>query len=165
MRTPEESIRRLIFECAEMLDSANYDGLGQLFARATVHVTGVNAPIKGSDDICDFFDGMNHRDSDGSPGTRFLTSNTIVDFSDDERSARSRSYFVCFQGSKSHLAPIAAGRYHDQFSRAAGGWDFTERRVVLDLFGQMDDHVRYNPGTSTVDAAKVIATAREAQRK
>lgn len=160
MRTTEESIRRLMYTYAELLDAADYEGLGHLFRHATVHVSGVSAPISGHDDIRDFYDGMNHLDDKGSPGTRFMTTNTVIDVDDDERSAVARSYFVCLQGGQATLAPIAAGRYHDRFDVRDGEWTFSERRIVLDLFGNMDHHVRFNPGTSTVDPSAVIATAR-----
>jgi len=164
MRTHEESIRRLIYTYAELLDAADYEGMGELFQYATVHVSGVSAPVTGREDIRDFFDGMNHLDDNGSPGTRFMTSNTIVDVSEDGQSAKARSYFQCLQASSGvPLAPIAAGRYHDQFAKRDGEWTFTERRITLDLFGDMGHHVRFNPGTDTVDPAEVVASARAAK--
>jgi DNA-binding PadR family transcriptional regulator len=40
------------------------------------------------------------------------------------------------------LQPIAAGRYHDQFEWRAQRWRFAERRVHVDLVGDVSRHLR-----------------------
>jgi hypothetical protein len=49
------------------------------------------------------------------------------------------------------LEPIIAGRYHDTFVRShgeAGGegqWEFRDRLIYSDLFGNLSRHLRANP--------------------
>jgi len=40
------------------------------------------------------------------------------------------------------LQPVLAGRYHDGFRRVGGAWRFAERRIHLDLVGDVSQHVR-----------------------
>jgi hypothetical protein len=40
------------------------------------------------------------------------------------------------------LQPIAGGRYHDRFERRDGQWRFAERRVRIDLVGDVSGHLR-----------------------
>jgi hypothetical protein len=40
------------------------------------------------------------------------------------------------------LQPIAAGRYNDRFERHGGRWRFTQRRVHVDLVGDVSRHLR-----------------------
>ena len=39
------------------------------------------------------------------------------------------------------LQPIVAGRYEDRFERAAGGWQFAERRMFVELVGDVSRHL------------------------
>ena len=58
--------------------------------------------------------------------------------------AVSRSYFTALQAlSDLALQPIASGRYHDRFERHDGHWRFAERRVHVDLAGDMSHHLRH----------------------
>jgi hypothetical protein len=40
------------------------------------------------------------------------------------------------------LQPVASGRYHDRFERRDGQWRFAERRVHVDLVGDVSRHLR-----------------------
>ncbi|MFI9306928.1 nuclear transport factor 2 family protein [Streptomyces triculaminicus] len=39
--------------------------------------------------------------------------------------------------------PIAGGRYHDRFERHDGQWRFVERRVRINLVGDVSRHLRH----------------------
>ena len=66
---------------------------------------------------------------DGTPGTKHVTTNLILDIDDDRGTASARSYWTVLQAVPGlPLQPILAGRYHDRFERAPGaGWRFVER--------------------------------------
>ena len=38
--------------------------------------------------------------------------------------------------------PVLAGRYRDRFRRVAEMWQFAERRIHIDLVGEVGEHVR-----------------------
>ncbi len=40
------------------------------------------------------------------------------------------------------LQPIFAGRYHDRFTRVDGRWQWTQREVIGDLYGDVSQHRR-----------------------
>ena len=84
------------------------------------------------------------RYEDGTPRTKHLTTNVIVEIDDGGASASARSYFTVLQAVPGHLAlqPVVAGRYRDRFERAEGGWRFSGRHIVVDLVGDVSQHLR-----------------------
>jgi hypothetical protein len=43
------------------------------------------------------------------------------------------------------LQPIVAGRYLDRFARVDGAWRFAERRILVDLVGDLSRHLHKIP--------------------
>ncbi|NNL67167.1 MAG: SnoaL-like domain-containing protein [Myxococcales bacterium] len=83
---------------------------------------------------------------DGTPRTKHLTTNAIIEIDTAAGTARVRSYFTVIQGvAGTPLQPIVAGRYHDAFERAGDGWRFRERRIFVDLVGDLARHLRSLP--------------------
>jgi 3-phenylpropionate/cinnamic acid dioxygenase small subunit len=69
---------------------------------------------------------------DGTPRTRHVTSNIIIEVDEDAGTARSRAYYTVFQAALDFaLQPIACGRYRDRFERVDGKWYFAERSVQM----------------------------------
>jgi hypothetical protein len=67
----------------------------------------------------------------------------LVDTDDQAGTATARSYVTVFQARPGlTLQPIMSGRYHDRFQRRDGCWRFTERRVLIDLTGDLTGHLR-----------------------
>ena len=83
---------------------------------------------------------------DGSPRTKHVTTNLIVEVDEAAGTATARSYFTVLQATPAlPLQPILAGRYHDRFHRSRHGWRFTERLIHLDLIGELREHLRTPP--------------------
>jgi len=81
--------------------------------------------------------------ADGTPRTKHVTTNVIVEIDDAAGTATARSYFTVFQRTDAvPLQAIVAGRYHDRFARAGEGWRFTDRLIYMDLVGDLHDHLR-----------------------
>ena len=58
--------------------------------------------------------------------------------------AVSRAYFTVLQAVPGlALQPIVSGRYRDRFERRDGQWRFAERRVLIDLVGDVSRHLRH----------------------
>ena len=77
----------------------------------------------------------------GTPRTRHLCTNLIIEF-DDETHARTRTYFVVFQGTDTlPLQPIITGGYHDKLEKVDGDWRFTERRELVGETGDLSAHL------------------------
>ena len=79
---------------------------------------------------------------DGSPHTKHVTTNSIIEVDEDGATAASRSYYTVFQQVDDlPLQPIIAGRYHDTFQRIDGHWWFDTRVMIVDLVGDLSHHL------------------------
>jgi hypothetical protein len=69
-------------------------------------------------------------------------TNPIVEVDEDAGTGTARSYFTVLQQVDDlPLQPVIAGRYRDEFERADGGWRFTHRHMICDLFGDLSHHL------------------------
>ncbi|MEV0759014.1 nuclear transport factor 2 family protein [Nocardia sp. NPDC050435] len=84
--------------------------------------------------------------ADGTPKTKHVTTNVILEVDEEAGTARAQSYVTVLQAVEGlSLQPIVAGRYEDQFFRRGAEWRFAERRFHLDLLGDVRRHLR-RPG-------------------
>ena len=81
---------------------------------------------------------------DGSPRTRHLMDNLIIDVEAGADEATGRCYYTVLQGGEpgSPIAPILAGRYVDRYQRGSEGWHFADREFHIDLVGDLSRHFR-----------------------
>jgi len=138
------AITDLIYRYAEMIDSGDFDGLGELLGRAAFG--GPKTPtVSGAKNIAGLFGMTTKRFRDtGTPKTRHLVLNLIVEVAGD--AATARSTFCVVQATDAvALQPIVAGRYYDKFARDAGGWHFTERIADVEMVGDVSDHLLIDP--------------------
>jgi 3-phenylpropionate/cinnamic acid dioxygenase small subunit len=135
------AIENLIAAYAELVDDGDFAGLGALLADATF--IGGGAPVSGADAIEKMFGDTLIVYDDGTPRTRHVTSNIAIEVDESAGTAASRAYFTALQALPGlSLQPIASGRYHDRFERRDGRWRFAERRVHVDLVGDVSRHLR-----------------------
>jgi 3-phenylpropionate/cinnamic acid dioxygenase small subunit len=79
----------------------------------------------------------------GTPRTKHVTTNVIVEVDEEAGTAAARSYVTVFQARPGlALQAIMSGRYQDRFERRDGHWRFAERRVRIDLTGDLSGHLR-----------------------
>jgi 3-phenylpropionate/cinnamic acid dioxygenase small subunit len=137
------AIENLIARYAELVDGGDFAGLGALLAGATF--TGSGSPVSGADAIEEMFRRTLIVYGDGTPRTKHVTTNVIIEL--DEDTAAARSYVTVYQAlPELPLQPIAVGRYHDRFACDGTSWRFTERRVHIDLVGDVSRHLRAAAG-------------------
>jgi 3-phenylpropionate/cinnamic acid dioxygenase small subunit len=135
------AIENLIATYAELVDDGDFAGLGTLLADATF--TGSGAPVSSPDAIEKMFRGMLIVYDDGTPRTKHVTTNIVIEVDEEAGTAVSRAYFTVLQALPGlPLQPIASGRYRDRFERRDGQWRFAERRVRVDLVGDVSHHLR-----------------------
>ncbi|WP_223521616.1 nuclear transport factor 2 family protein [Pseudomonas sp. GL-B-19] len=79
----------------------------------------------------------------GTPRTRHLISNPIIDINETAGTATVRSCYTVLQATDTlPLQPIAAGRYVDEFERVDGVWRFSFRDYShLDMIGDLRWHL------------------------
>ncbi|HVO28062.1 MAG TPA: nuclear transport factor 2 family protein [Candidatus Margulisiibacteriota bacterium] len=142
MATDQDAIATLIYTYAERLDAGNLDGVAALFTHATLRSNLRPDVRRGSAEALETF-----RSSvalyDGSPCTKHVTTNVIIDVDTHQGTAAARSYFTVLQARPElALQVVIAGRYHDQFSRTDGLWHFTDRMILVDLVGDLRFHLK-----------------------
>jgi ketosteroid isomerase-like protein len=136
------AVPRLIALYAERIDAGDFAGVADLFGDATVTAEGNDAVQRGADEVRAMYEGWVRRYDDGTPRTKHVTTNLILDVDEDAGTATCRSYFTVLQQTDAlPLQPIIAGRYHDEFERADGTWRFTRRHMITDLVGDLGHHL------------------------
>jgi len=137
------AVAELVFTYAERIDAGDFDGLADLFADALVTAEG-GVAARGRDEVLAMYVGSTRRyPDDGTPKTKHVTTNLIIDADDDAGTATCRSYFTVMQAvpGSLDLQPVVAGRYRDQFSRVDGVWRFAARHMIVDLVGDLSRHL------------------------
>ncbi|MUL81270.1 MULTISPECIES: nuclear transport factor 2 family protein [unclassified Mycolicibacterium] len=133
-------ITELLYRYAELIDAGDFDGVGELLGRGSF------MGVAGASAIAKLFASTTRRfqDHGNTPRTRHLVLNPIVDV--DGGGATARSTFVVVQNTGTvPLQPIVVGRYFDAFGRDEHGWFFTERKVDVEMVGDVSDHLMIDP--------------------
>jgi SnoaL-like protein len=137
-----QQIRALLAVYSERMDVGDFDGVGALFAQATLRNSRDPEAIvaTGAADITALLR-RTIRLYDGLPLEQHVTANSIVDVDLDAGTATARSAYVVFMAAPNFpLQATGAGRYHDKFARDAGGWHFTDRLFIQELHGDLSAH-------------------------
>jgi ketosteroid isomerase-like protein len=142
MSDPAHAISNLVHRYAELIDLGDFDGVGELFANAVI-TTDLNDEVReGAAAAAEQFKDWTRRYPDGTPRTKHVTTNLIIEVAPDGRTATCRSYFMVFQQTDElSLQPIIGGRYHDELTVVDGEWSFTRRHYMSDLFGDLSAHL------------------------
>ncbi len=143
--TAGEAITKLIYTYAERIDAGDFAGVAELFAHATLTFEGFGDAVSGRDAIEALYTRSTRRFEDGTPRTKHVMTNVIVDLADDD-SASSRSYFTVLQAVPGVLAlqPVIAGRYRHTYERIEGGWRATTMHITIDLVGDLAHHMLFD---------------------
>lgn len=137
------AITDLIYRYAELIDAGDFDGLGRLLERATFG--GPRTPtVSGAKNIAGLFGVTTKKFADGTPRTRHLVLNPIVEVQGDIATARS-TFCVVQATDRIPLQPIVVGRYQDEFAREGAGWHFTARIADVEMVGDVSDHLLIDP--------------------
>ena len=147
---PWREIENLLHTYAERIDAGNLGGVADLFAHGRV-LASPDAPpeqaIEGRDRVLALYRGSARIYDDGSPHTKHVTTNSIIEVEDGANGASARSYYTVFQQLDDlPLQPIISGRYHDTFQRIEGRWWFDTRIIIVDLVGDLSRHLLYELG-------------------
>jgi 3-phenylpropionate/cinnamic acid dioxygenase small subunit len=139
-------ITELLYRYAELIDAGDFDGVGQLLARSTFGGP-ASGSVSGAENIAKLFVTTTRRylDHGNTPRTRHLVLNPIVELNGDGTAA-TRSTFCVLQDTETvPIQPIVVGRYYDRFGHDDGGWYFTERKVEIQMIGDVSAHLVVDP--------------------
>ncbi len=144
--TAAEAITKLIYTYAERIDDGNFAGVGELFAHATLTFEGFGDAVTGRDAIEALYTRSTRRYEDGTPRTKHVMTNVMVDVDDGGATARSRSYFTVLQAVPGALAlqPVIAGRYRHTYELVDSGWRVATMHITIDLVGDLAHHMLFD---------------------
>lgn len=155
MAEDAHEIERLLHTYAERIDAGDFAGVGELFAHGRIAaVPGATREqmVSGRDAVVALYEATTRRyDDDGTPHTKHLVTNVVVDLEPGGATASARSYYTVLQQvGGSPLQPIVAGRYHDTFQRVDGCWYFDTRTIFVDLLGDVSRHLLIDLGRAGI---------------
>lgn len=167
-------IANLIYRYGELVDAGDFAGIGRLLAHARVRDQSGQLDLRGADAIEQLYVRTTRRYPDtGTPKTKHLITNLIVELDASGESAACRSHYTVLQQTETlPLQIIIAGRYRHRLERvsgsrgaaagagtgsdtgsdaggAAGGWRIVEHTFFVDLVGDLRHHLLVD-----LDAAK-----------
>ena len=150
MADPAREIENILYTYAEHIDAGDLEAVADLFAHGRIKASPEATPeqaVEGRDRVLEMYRGSTRIYDDGSPHTKHVTTNAIIEVADDGAGASARSYFTVFQQVDDlPLQPIIAGRYHDTFHRVEGRWWFDTRIMLVDLVGDLGHHLLFDLG-------------------
>ncbi|MHB1137355.1 MAG: nuclear transport factor 2 family protein [Microthrixaceae bacterium] len=135
----------LLARYAEAIDAGDFDAVGDLLDDAVLEDADGSPIAAGRDQIAALYAATTLRYDDGTPLTAHVITNVIVDArGPDELEMRSR--FTVLQATPElPLQPIVVGRYVDTLRRLDGRWRFTRRVMAPQAWGDVSQHLGFDP--------------------
>jgi 3-phenylpropionate/cinnamic acid dioxygenase small subunit len=136
-----DEISALVYRYAELLDQGDLEGVVRLFANGTCRSGASGRTLSTPAEIATMYDPVRLYE-DGTPRTRHLMNNLVIDVDEGADDATGRCYFTVLQGVETGgpINVILSGRYIDRYRRGADGWEFAERLFHADIVGDLSHH-------------------------
>ena len=141
-------IENLLYTYAERIDAGDFEGVGELFAHGRILGRPDGPPetvFEGRDRVRALYERSTRRyDDTGTPRTKHLTTNALIEVDEDAGTATCRSSFCVLQATEAlPLQVVITGRYLDTFQRIEGTWWFGDRTMVVDQTGDLSQHLLF----------------------
>ena len=147
MADSAREIENLLYRYALRIDAGDLEGVADLFANGRIKAAPEAPPeavFEGRDRVLEMYRAATRLYEDGTPRTKHVTTNALIEVDEEAGVGSSQSYFTVFQQTEElPLQPIIAGRYHDTFRRTDGRWCFDTRIMFVDLKGDLRHHLLY----------------------
>lgn len=135
-------IGNLLARYCECIDAGNLTGASLLFEHARLKMV-TSTELQDHKALLALLQQAIILYPDGTPKTRHIISNLIIDIDEAAGTATSRCCYTVFQATENiPLQVIAAGRYFDRFEQVGGRWRFTYRDGRTDMLGNISGHLR-----------------------
>lgn len=136
-------IANLLYRYAEIMDSGDLEGVAALFSHARIKTT-TSDELLDSSQLLQLWQKYVVLYPCGTPRTKHLVNNPIIEVNEADNSATARSYYTVYQAADGFpLQLVASGRYHDELERVDGVWRFRFRDYsMLDLVGDTSFHLK-----------------------
>ena len=139
----ETEIANLLYLYAEFMDAGDFAGAASLFDHARLRVGGGGDGTVDAATMLTLWESGVTRYPDGTPRTKHVVTNPIIEVDETAGTASCRSYYTVLQQTDDlPLQPIVAGRYHDRFQRVDGEWRYVFRDYsLMDMIGDVSHHL------------------------
>ena len=103
------------------------------------------AGARGAEAIAGMYHASTRKYPDGTPRSKHVITNPIVEVADDGLTATVRSYYTVFQQVDGDfpLQPVINGRYRDEFTKVDGEWRYTRRHMGVEYLGDLSRHLLF----------------------
>jgi 3-phenylpropionate/cinnamic acid dioxygenase small subunit len=141
----ETQITNLLYRYAECIDAGDLAGAAALFEHASIRIGGPDTDTIDAARLLGIWKSLIVLHPDGTPRTKHVTTNPIIEIDEDAGAATCRSYYTVLQQTDGvPLQTIVTGRYHDRFERVDGVWRFSYRDLTLiDMVGDVSRHLTH----------------------
>ncbi len=141
----ETQITNLLYRYAECIDAGDLAGAAALFEHARIRIGGPDTDTIDAARLLGIWRSLIVLHPDGTPRTKHVTTNPIIEIDEDAGAATCRSYYTVLQQTDGvPLQIIVTGRYHDRFERVDGVWRFSYRDLTLiDMVGDVSRHLTH----------------------
>ena len=139
-------IKNLIYQYADHLDRGDLRSVAAMFRDGKILArggAGQPTEIVGEEAVYGMYETFTRLYADnGTPHTKHMTSNVMVNVEADGKTATSQAYAMVFQSLDDFpLQPIIGVRYYDSFEKTGQGWRFSTREIDSELFGDLSKHL------------------------
>jgi 3-phenylpropionate/cinnamic acid dioxygenase small subunit len=140
--TSARQIGNLLYRYGALMDAGDFAAIVPLFAHARLRLVG--GQEVGAAEMLGIWQRMIILYPCGTPRTKHVITNPIIEIDEDAGKATCRSVYTVLQATDGFaLQIIAAGRYHDTFTRIDGEWHFAHRDYsMLDMQGDLSHHLK-----------------------
>lgn len=135
-------IANLLYRYGELMDEGDFASIVKMFAHAKLKLAGGHEAT--GEDMLGIWQRMIILYPCGTPRTRHVITNPIIEMDDEAGRATCRSVYTVLQATDGFpLQVIAAGRYNDAFIRIDGAWHFAMRDYsMFDMQGDLSRHLK-----------------------
>ena len=135
-------IQNLLYQYCWLVDSGDFEGVGQLFKHMDAFFDGKPGFSKSPEGYLKTMRGI-QKYEDGTPKTMHLCVNPQITISEDGQTAEARSYLIVTQGISGKFNPqiIWMDRKFDKFAKIDGKWEFVYRNNCTHAMGDISAHI------------------------
>ena len=118
-----EAIRKVLALYGHVVDSRDWDSLGEVYAPDATFVSRGHEQAEGLEAIVEFLRTVPQPD-------QHTSTNHVIDFADDGNSATGKAkWFVVFADTR-----VAVGDYEDRYVKTEAGWRILSRASTTKVF-------------------------------
>jgi hypothetical protein len=142
----EQAIARIVYDYARAVDTGDFERIREIFHYGAIRIDGVEEEHHGGDAAVDMFHRYTRFFDDGTPSTKHVTTNLLIDVDPSGERATAWSYFTVLQcRPELPLQIVIAGRYLDTYEPRDGAWRLVDRFEYCDLVGDLSQHIMNSP--------------------